>query len=282
MVSIQSFRFEAANNLVESGRSVELPRYKHNKALTAFDIIGRIENWPTAWGMRLNPRRQGLRLLRFRDGFNVVCRGGTRDWDVIHELLFAHSYERAFARLSAGSGPTNVLDLGGNIGLFSLLAARANPSATIHVFEPGPQNLQLLEVNRLLNPDLGERIHIRREAVSGNSGTAKWFFDDANPGGSSLFATAGSGIDVQLRAFAQIVESLPDPIGLVKIDIEGAEYEVLEKTPTDIWQRIPVISLELHVDPQGAMSNDQFLDRMKDLGYRIEPERVCSFFLSRD
>jgi FkbM family methyltransferase len=258
-----------------------MPEYKHNKLLTALDIVREVENWPTAWGMRINRRREGLRLLRFRRGMNLVCRRGTRDWDVIHELFFAQSYGHAFKYLSTLSQPTIVLDLGGNIGLFSLLAAQSNPLATVHVFEPGPPNLRILEMNRLANPQLGERIHVHPEAVGGETQSAKWFFDEVNPGGSSLFGQGDSGIDVQIRAFAEVIGTLRDAISLVKIDIEGAEYSIVEKTSREIWQRIPAISLELHDNPEGKISNDQLLKEMQGLGYRVQPERVCSFFLTR-
>jgi len=231
--------------------------------------------------MRINRQRRGLRLLRFRNGLNLVCRGGTRDWDVIHELIFAQSYRRAFEYLSTVAESTIILDLGGNIGLFSLLAAQSNPSATIHVFEPGPPNLQILEMNRLANPDLSERIRVHKEAVGGESGLTQWFFDEANPGGSSLFGTGDSGVGVKMRSFAEVVATLQRDISLVKIDIEGAEYGIVEKTAPELWQRIPAISLELHEDPERKISNDEFLERMKGFGYRVQPERVCSFFLRR-
>jgi len=212
---------------------------------------------------------------------NLLCRAGTRDWDVIHELFFARSYSRAFQYLRTLSQPTIILDIGGNIGLFSLLSARSNPLATVYVFEPGPPNLCILEMNRLANPELGERIHVHPEAVGGSTRSAKWFFDEANPGGSSLFGKGETAINVQVRAFAEVVEKVQGAISLVKLDIEGAEYEILRKTPPKMWQRLPAISLELHSDPQGEISNDQFLNKMEELGYRVEPEQVCSFFLTR-
>jgi hypothetical protein len=72
-----------------------------------------------------------------------------------------------------------------------------------------------------------------------------------------------------------------DQISLVKIDIEGAEYEIVRETRPEIWQKIPAISLELHTDPQHTMTNAQFLDQMKSLGYSVESEKVCSYFLKR-
>ena len=258
-----------------------MQHYGSNKLKTALDITRQIENWPTAFDLRLRRRRRGLRLLRFRNGLNVVCRGATRDWDVVHELLFAGGYGRALNYLKRLPGKPLVLDLGGHIGIFALLAASTHPGAEIHSCEPGPPNFRLFEMNCLANPATAERIHLRKHAVGGFARTTEWFFDELNPGGSSLFAKHGASYPVEIRTFADLVRSLAGPIGLVKIDIEGAEFELLERTPPEVWQRIEAISLELHEDPSGKVSQDVFFRRMASHGYRIEEEAVCSFFLHR-
>src|SRR5258708_414266 len=117
--------------------------YKRNKIRTAWQIIREIENWPAAFGMRLRQQHKGLRPLNFRNGLNIACRGGTRDWDIVHELYLAGGYGRAMNFLKNLPGEPLVLDLGGNIGLFSLLAARTHRAAHIHAYEPGPPNYQM-------------------------------------------------------------------------------------------------------------------------------------------
>jgi len=256
-------------------------RYGSNKFKTALDAVRRIENWPAAWNLRLRRHQNGLTLLRFRDGMNVVCRGNTRDWDVVHELMFAGGYARAFEFLRGNRGRKAVLDLGGNIGLFSLLAAAQSPELQLHAYEPGPPNYRLFEMNRLANPQLSERIILHREAVAGETRETKWFFDEKNPGGSSLFATEGASFDVRITAFADVVASMTDTIALAKIDIEGAEFELIERTPAAVWEKIPAISLELHGDPSSRMTQPQFLERMRGYGYNIHEETVCSYFLTR-
>lgn len=256
--------------------------YGGNKFKTALEMRARIENWPAAWSLRLRRNHQGLALLRFRDGFNVVCRGGTRDWDVVYELMFADSYRMAFEHLRATSGPATVVDLGGNIGLFSLIAAAQQPQLMVHAFEPGPPNYRLFEINRLANSRFTDRIVLHREAVGGQARTTNWFFDEANPGGSSLFGTGqGASFEVKISAFRDVIAATEGPIALVKIDIEGAEFEILQQTPAETWARIPAIALELHDDPERKISQPQFLDRMRALGYDVREEKVCSYFLVR-
>src|SRR3954469_20383149 len=121
--------------------------YGANKFRTVCQIIKRIENWPAALDLRVRKRKPGLKLLCFRNGLNIVCRRGTRDWDVIFELMFAGVYGRAFTYLRTLRDNPIVVDLGGNIGMFSLLAAFHQPRAVIYAYEPGPPNYRLFEMN---------------------------------------------------------------------------------------------------------------------------------------
>lgn len=256
--------------------------YRANKLRTVFQIMRRIHNWPTAVGMRLSRhRRTGLRLLSFRNGLNVVLRAGTRDWDVLHEIAFAGGYARALEFISHLPAGASVLDLGGNIGLFGLACARRVPGARIFAYEPGPPNFRIYEMNCLANPELSPRIELRREAVGGTAREDNWFFDEENPGGSSLFGQQGKPCRVKIAAFADVIASLPKPVALAKIDVEGAEYEILEQTPPDTWRQVAAVSLELHGDPRGRVTKNAFLDQMRARGFKVEEESVCSFFLHR-
>jgi FkbM family methyltransferase len=261
---------------------MNMQSYGSNKIRTLIQMVHRIHNWPTAVAMRLfRDRGAGLRLLAFRDGLNVVLRAGTRDWEVLHEIVFAGSYGRAFEFISGLPEGASVLDLGGNIGLFSLACAQRAPGVRLFTYEPGPPNFRLFEMNCLANPGPGERIELRREAVGGTAREDDWFFDEANPGGSSLFGQQGKPCRVKIAAFAEVIASLPRPIALVKIDVEGAEYEILEQTPPETWREIPAVSLELHDNPRGKLTKTAFLDRMRALGFVVEEESVCTFFLHR-
>lgn len=257
-----------------------MKEYRPNKLKTAWEIFRRLENWPTALGLRLNPRT-GLRLLTFRDGLNVACRARSYDWAVIHELLFAGGYQRAMQFLKQRSDAPVVLDLGGNIGLFALLAARTNAQARVFSYEPGPPNYRIFEINRLANPAFMNSIELRREAVGGHSRDTEWTFDEANPGASGLYSKAGKKFPVRVRAFSEVLESVPAPVALVKIDIEGAEFELLDETPEKAWRNVDAISLELHDDPAGRFSRQNFLMRFRHLGFNVLEETVCSLFLHR-
>src|SRR5437868_11883401 len=174
--------------------------------------IRSIENWPTAVDLRLRPKPGRFRLLRLRSGLNVICRDRTIDWDVIRNLALDNGVERSMSYLRSLPGSPIVLDIGANIGLFSLIAAAAHPKAVIYAFEPGPMNARMIELNQRLNPTLSDRVHLRFDAVAGTTRMAEFFYDDVNPQGSGLNCTTGRAIPVQVRSLAEIVESLPDSV----------------------------------------------------------------------
>ncbi len=274
----------AVNGTHPAGAS--LRAYKSNKLRTLLQLVTMVRNWPDAVELRLWRKRPRLRLLEFRDGLNVVIRGGTNEWSVVHELMMAHGYANAMSWLSARREPEPyVIDLGGNIGLFSLLAAQSNPNARIVAFEPGPPNQRMFRMNMLANPDLSARVELRTQAVAGQAGQATWNFDAENPGGSSLLAGSGGAsvntFTVELFPFHDCVAQAPGRVALLKMDIEGAEWDVLEHTPDESWARIDAIALELHDDPSGRQPQEAYLQRMKALGFSINTNQVCSYFLYR-
>jgi FkbM family methyltransferase len=177
------------------------------------------------------------------------------------------------------------MDLGANIGMFSMLAARAHAGARIFSYEPGPPNIRVNRMNMLANPEIAGRIELMEAAVAGCSGEAHWHFDPENPGGSFLAtngkAMPGHLLQVRLVAFAEAVASFPGEIALVKMDIEGSEWDVLAATPKETWDRIQAIALELHDDATGRQTRKNFLDRLAAYGFKIEHESVITYFLHR-
>jgi FkbM family methyltransferase len=254
------------------------------KFVTFRETIRKVENWTTAIDLRLHQARPSPRLLSFRDGLNLVCRGRSSDWDVISELLLSGGYARALKYLAQIKGEPVVLDLGGNIGVFSLLAASRHAGAQFHIYEPAPQNQRQCEVNRLLNPLLSGRVHLHPEGVGGRTQLTQFYYNEVSPQSSGLYCGGSTSYPVQLLAFAEVVAGLKDRVALVKIDVEGAEFEILEQTPPSVWENVDAISIEIHDDPNGKVDLARFLEEFRKRGYsHIEKEPVASasYFLAR-
>jgi len=114
-----------------------------------------------------------------------------------------------------------VFDLGGYEGQWaSDIFARY--CCNVHVFEPVPQFFEKIKGRFSMNP----KIRVYQFGLSGANSTMQLSIDDD---GSSLYGTAGELIDVKLiDACTFFAENAIDFVDLVKINIEGGEYELLE------------------------------------------------------
>ena len=140
---------------------------------------------------------------------------------------YEDAQEQVFLALISGR---RVFDIGANIGLFALLAA--SRGARVFAFEPSRLARRQLEMNTGLN-DFGRLVTIIPKAVSALTGTLNFFETrENNLGVGRVFAyghSAGKSYDyiVPTNTLDYFISELGMP-GLVKIDVEGAEWLVLK------------------------------------------------------
>jgi FkbM family methyltransferase len=206
------------------------------------------------------------------DGGDLPIRMSLLLRDAIARALFLYgTYEICGTRLMQAflaPGMTFV-DVGANIGYYTLLAARAvgEPGA-VYAFEPNGAVRPRLEENLGLN-GLLDRVHVRPQAVARASGEIRFYrsttFD--NSGLSSILPGAGRSDEaevvscVSLDDFAAALpEGRPRPIDLMKIDVEGAELEVLaggsgllahDDGPAIIFESMDIAAVGAVLGPHG-------------------------------
>jgi FkbM family methyltransferase len=157
-----------------------------------------------------------------------------------------------------------VYDIGANIGFFSLLAARlAGPHGAVEAFEPLPAAAAGLRRHVALNDAFTVTPH--EVAVGAHSGRAQLMA--VQEGSWSHLAQRGRHpdtqevLEVQIVAVDELVAGGLPPPDVVKIDVEGAEIDVLDGMTKTIRAHAPVIICELHG------SNGEFVARIDSLGY---------------
>ncbi len=142
--------------------------------------------------------------------------------------------------------PRRILDLGGNIGFGSVFLAKLFPEAEFAVVEPDPRNLALLKTNLRLNQVPARVI---AGAIGSTAGTLKLRFGD-NPTCSSMTGTGmhdlADAVEVKVTTIPQVMAQAGwSEVDLVKIDIEGAEEDLLARD--NQWlARVGAIILEIH------------------------------------
>lgn len=158
-----------------------------------------------------------------------------------------------------------------------LRVMRRFPKARIVAFEPDPENFRLLETNVAMNGF--ENVELLNLAVSSRRGTARFFgdFDAATPMSSANSLRREWGTQRSERSIVVSTVPLADyitgPIDYLKLDIEGAETEVVRS----IAQRLHLVralGLEFHGTGGEARADEDDLVRLlRTSGFEVSIAR---------
>ncbi|MEM1690719.1 MAG: FkbM family methyltransferase [Thermofilaceae archaeon] len=158
------------------------------------------------------------------EGLTVYARGGTDD---LYHLLPGRegSVDLAIRRMLR-SGDVFV-DVGANVGYYTLLAARKG--CKVIAVEPVPQTLAVLRINLRLNR-LEDLVTIVGKCAWSSRGHVKLAIPQGKFFGlASAVLNRGKGatVDIECVDLDGVLCSYPE-VRLMKVDVEGAEYEVLK------------------------------------------------------
>lgn len=211
----------------------------------------------------LVPRVRRYRLRR--SGATLLVRHPVSDAWVVHEVVNGRVYlpPAPVRRALSAAGSPRIVDLGAHIGAATLLLLEQFPTARVLAVEPQPETAALLRTMIAIN-GLGDQCEVLQAAAGVSAGTA------AMEGFSLLahFVRPGTEeavdllpplrkyqVDGAAPTVVEVVDVLPLLAGadLVKMDIEGAEWPILQdpRFPT-----LGISALVLEYHPQGAPDGD--------------------------
>lgn len=139
-----------------------------------------------------------------------------------------------------------VVDVGANYGHFSLAAAAlVGPTGHVHAFEPNPATFARLQVNLMLNPEVVQ-VAATNAGLGDREGELDLMVPSINSGGAS-FAGSRHVDTTVVRCPVLVGDQVlgPDPVRLVKIDVEGFELRVLRGLARTISRDRPWIITEV-------------------------------------
>lgn len=162
-----------------------------------------------------------------------------------------------------------VVDVGANIGNHSLCWAMSAHSRVISI-EPNPVALVYLRRNVELNA-MAEHIHIEPVAVGAATGRAE--IANVVPGNLGATSIAQSPLgEIILRRLDDVLGPATPHVKLLKIDVEGAEPQVLAGAVRTIEQSHPLIVAEA-----GTLAEARAIDEILfEYGYHREPHNLAA------
>jgi FkbM family methyltransferase len=221
-----------------------------------------------------------------------VSRGGvsialenTIDFFTIYDLFVERHYER----LEESALPGSILwDIGANLATIALVFAKNPKIAHAYAYEPMPYTVTFAERSLRLNPKLASKITLKKVGVGGHSGPIQVSYTRKAKcaiGISSIPAeikTIGrikeqdmESITIQLvdaaEEFRKMRARHPGAPFLLKLDAEGAEYQIIERlSKTGLLAEILAAAIEWHDAP----GPEHLIAQLQDAGFTTTTNKL--------
>lgn len=218
------------------------------------------------FAMNLRDKSHNPKYLLWNNN-KIFYRTSSSDMSLIYEILLK-SQKKAEYFFPKEIKPKVILDIGGNIGITSVYLSRIFPKAKIYSFEPLKENFDLLEKN-IQNY---KNITAFNFGLGSNNGSFKIYLSDnpENYGGASLYPDengndSGSFSECDVKNINDFLdENNIYSIDLIKIDTEGAEFEILSSLNESLLSKVSWITGELH-----GNNDFKLLDYLSKFGFSI-------------
>jgi len=224
-------------------------------------------------------------LVTTKTGVTLVCNPG--DWRIISvEILNFGDFESSETKLllSFAQQDSVIVDVGANIGWYSILLGRTASSGRVIAFEPIPSTLSFLRKNLALNGI--ENVEIREFGLSDEEKELVFFFHPHLSGATSAQNLLDNKDAVEIRARVRCMddELQNEPrIDLLKCDVEGAEIFVLRGGMKTLERTKPVLFIEMlrKWSAKFGYKPDDIIQLLAGIGYdcfAVEEEEVLRRF----
>jgi FkbM family methyltransferase len=236
-----------------------------------------------------------LQKLTFPGGFACYAPPNCDEVALIYNEIMVNQeyFQKGLSVLGAGC----VIDIGANVGIFTMAVKLQAPNATLYAFEPIPDTFQVLEQNvrligssdiHLFNVALGSQDHAEKTLtffpyMPGNSTAFPVLKDQEKPLMDQMFGKELSDFYyqtetrvVQVRTLSSVIrERGISRVDFLKIDVEGSEISVLEGIEEMHWPLFKQVAVETHT----AQLHKQVSEMLVQHGFEASGDLGLSSFL---
>jgi FkbM family methyltransferase len=215
----------------------------------------------------------GKRLkIKVAEDVHMLFRARTLDRAVLKDVWTKGVYSREGFEIEEND---TVVDIGGHIGCFSVFAATKARNGKVYAFEPFFENFEMLLANRELNKR--NNIVAENVAIGKEDGTFTFYIrpDELakgeiayNSGGHSFHLIKESGISVEIPTISfdsMIRQCGISKIDFLKMDCEGAEFDIIYNASKDSLSKVSKIAMECH--PHDGHTKEAMVDFLERNGF---------------
>lgn len=230
------------------------------RAAKAIRVLLTLENWPEVCAAVI--RGMPLERIQTRRGTRITSPPTLQLWNHYNDIWYYKTYTSRYDVPVGGI----VIDIGANIGIFSLLAAQR--ARIVYAFEPWPETFGYLEVN------VRDRANIIpvMAAVSSTDGR-RGMIPDRGLTASTLAPIgmeAGATMEVNCTTLSQVLDTFQiEHCDFLKLDCEGSEFEILYSLTDKELSTIGSLVLEYHDGPD-CQRHTELAQFLRCAGFEVD------------
>jgi FkbM family methyltransferase len=226
-----------------------------------------------------------IKKLTFPGGFSCYVQSGPDEAALVYnEIMVKQEY---FQNGLSVTDARCVIDIGANIGIFTMAVKLKAPEATLYAFEPIPDTFHILEQNvrllgcsdvHLYNMAVGSQDHVEKTFtffpnMPGNSTSIPALKDDQKPAMDQIFGKETADFlyqsetrTAQVRTLSSVIrEQGIASVDYLKIDVEGSEMSVLSGIEERHWPIFKQIAVETH----NSQLREQVCETLVHRGFEV-------------
>lgn len=252
-------------------------KFIRDKIIQGIEVAGLMKSWPSVLSCYFQLQAQPQVMYVLRNGIRFMAAANdSQAISVINDVWSHEVYARLRGEIQKGD---TIVDIGAHIGSFSVFASTRAELVKVYSYEPFEQNFLFLTENIRLNGL--KNVKPFQLAVTGTGGITRLYIDEKESIRHSTAQLKSFYVEVDSVRLDDVLDSNEiDKCDLLKMDCEGAEYEILFSARKSTMKRVKKISLEYH--PLPGYQIDELKTYLESGGFAVRLGKSALLYASRD
>ncbi len=236
-----------------------------NKLVIFFKMMNIVTNWQIIIFVYFGIYNKEFFILNLKNGLKIKLRTNSTDLQAFANVWVLEEYGIDDFKIIESDV---IIDIGGHIGLFALFASSKSKKGKIISVEPYPNNFNLLKEN--MNNNNFRNIILINKAVSKTDKNLELFVDSTDDAAHSIYKIGEEVIQIKGITLKQIMlENQITKCDMLKIDCEGAEFEIIKSLSDVELLKMDKICLEYHINKNDETLLKNLKNRLEKMNYKI-------------
>lgn len=199
-----------------------------------------------------------------KSGIKIKIRTNSTDLETFSLIWLLKEYEKFDPMIESDD---IIIDVGAHIGIFSMYVSQFCSTGKIFCYEPSKENFELLCQNIELN---NKKNIFQKNCVVSSSDKEVSFYINSDKTANSLYESTSDSVKIQSQTLQQIFDSNNlKKCDYLKLDCEGAEYEIIDSLPDRYFINISKIYIEYHFNDSKPELLNKLIKKLEKLSFNI-------------